>query len=49
MNACGAELLLRDWIGLDAATIGQASVSRAVRPISARISQRQDAQLVPLV
>ncbi len=31
MNAGGAELLLRDWIGLDAATIGQASVSRAVR------------------
>jgi chemotaxis protein methyltransferase WspC len=31
MTASGAELLLRDWIGLDAATIGQASVSRAVR------------------
>lgn len=31
MNFAAAEQLLREWIGLDAATIGQASVARAVR------------------
>jgi len=31
MSFTAAEDLLRDWIGLDAATIGQASVTRAVR------------------
>lgn len=31
MSVAAAEQLLREWIGLDAATIGQASVARAVR------------------
>jgi len=31
MSLAAAEDLLREWIGLDAATIGQASVARAVR------------------
>lgn len=31
MSLAAAEQLLREWIGLDAATIGQASVARAVR------------------
>lgn len=49
MNVTGAEQLLREWIGLDATTIGMAAVARAVRGRMAALGVDDPDRFVALV
>ena len=49
MNLTGAEQLLREWIGLDAMTIGMAALARAVRTRMAALGIDDPERFVAIV